>query len=151
MLLTSRRVLAVTCLLLLGACSRPTEEAASTPYVAQFALYSAASAARHRLIADGATVSAIQFQGGEWTFRSSVDAAHFQKAASPEASRTAVQDPGCTSESQGGSQYNGNTTCDMYSEAQNERNAMINDGHPCSDIYFEDGKWKFEWFVYPTT
>ena len=131
---------------LLAACNRPkviTET--ETPFLSSYSLASEAQAARVRLIAQGATVTGLRFSDGAWGFHSSLKADTLRLSTRPGIpdavmACTAIADDTGTSRQ---------TACDLASEAQAQRQALIdcNCGYQVEPILFDpvSGRWWFSW------
>jgi hypothetical protein len=149
--MTLIRVLMVgVCIGALASCAErgTTEDAVPMPFDVEHGRYSTASQIRSEMLARGATVSRITLNEGTWSFTSSMDPR--SPSLSESASSSSTQDGECSSQYDQGSTTNGNTGCDLYSDAQRERQAMIDDGHERGSVQLLGGKWTFIWVVQPT-
>ncbi len=140
----------VACVVGLSACgqSTPPTESAPTPFTANFQLYSAAAQARNDIIDAGGTVSELTLVDGQWTFDSSVDAvAPTARIEAPNASVSAPSSACSSNYNPPGSSYQGNTQCDLYSEAAAERQAMIDNEEIVGGLWLDPAtlKWRFDW------
>lgn len=122
-------------------------------HIGAFARASTAQAAREQLISGGAQVSGLRFLDGQWTFRSSVDPSEslsFDTRARVSASAASVMDCDTWSNQEGTA---GSTQCDLASEAQDGRQALIDCecGYTVSDLQYDspNGEWYFTWDYRP--
>jgi hypothetical protein len=121
--------------------SPPAEE--QQLYTVRFKSAAEAHEARLKLETEGAEVSErIRFVDGAWSFASS-------RPYEPEPPTPVGE---CYSTGQG-PLGPGSTACDLQSDAERERQAMVEDGWECSSVVQSEatGKWEFTWVKAPNS